>query len=66
MVTEFQDSRQCFQSGDLALRICNVCVSTPVKYLERPEEPVRHNVVGNDKRDGAKAKRSEEGKYLTG
>lgn len=55
---EFLDSRPCFQLGDLALRTCNVCVSTPVKYLERPEEPVRHNVARNGKRDGAKAERS--------
>lgn len=33
---------------------------TGVKYLEEPEEPVRHNVAGNGKRDGAKAERSEE------
>ena len=60
---EFQDSRQCCQLGDLALRICNVCVSTPVKHLEEPEEPVRHNVTGNGKRDGAKAERSKEGRF---
>lgn len=28
--------------------------------MERPEEPARHNVAGNSKRDGAKAERSEE------
>ena len=32
---------------------------TQVKTMERPEEPVRHNVVRNGKRDGAKAERSE-------
>lgn len=31
---------------------------TAVKYQEEPEEPVCHNVVGNGKRDGAKAERS--------
>ena len=35
--------------------------------MERPEEPVRHNVAGNGKRDGAKAEKIEEGLYgLTG
>lgn len=60
---EFPVFRQCYQLGDLALRICNVCVSTPVKHLEEPEEPVRHNVIGNSKRDGAKAERREEDRF---
>lgn len=44
------------------------CVSTSVKTVERPEEPVRHNVVRNDKRDGAKAERRKEDvvKHLAG
>lgn len=29
--------------------------------MERPEEPARHNVAGNGKRDGAKAEKSQEG-----
>lgn len=27
--------------------------------MERPEEPVCHNVAGNGKRDGAKAEKSD-------
>lgn len=30
---------------------------TEVKYLEKPEEPVRHNVNRKVKRDGAKAEK---------
>lgn len=39
------------------------CVPAQVKTMERPEGPVRHNVTGNGKRDGAKAERSKEGRF---
>ena len=35
-----------------------LCIITAVKTMENLEEPLCHNVVGNDKRDGAKAEKS--------
>ena len=43
----------------LALHTCNVCVSTPVKYQERPEEPVCYSIIGNNKCDRVKAEKSD-------
>ena len=41
------------------LPICNVWVLLrQLNTMEKPEEPVRHNVAGNGKRDGAKAEKS--------
>lgn len=43
-----------------------MCIITGVKHLEEPEEPARHNVVGDSKRDGAKAEKSKEDVFISG